>query len=117
MAFYLDECTVGSGNIVQPCDTNACSWYYSMNTKQSEGKCEDISSPVLPILKLNSEIRLFEKLRRPDENEAEPVRAIFKHEFAVKLWCKLNNCNNQAVQDLIREAVSKENDLCATHTV
>ena len=115
--FYLDECTVGSENTVQPCDTNACSWYYSMNTKQSEGKCESVSSPILPILKLTNEIRMFEKLKKQEDNETKPIRAIFKNELSIKLWCELNNCNNQEVRDLIKDVVSKDNDLCATHII
>jgi hypothetical protein len=35
----------------------------------------------------------------------------------MKFWCELNNCNNQKVSELIKEAVSKENDLWGTHNM
>jgi hypothetical protein len=90
-----------------------------MNTKQGEGKCENAYSPTLPILELITEIRMFEKLKKQGENETEPepIRAIFKHNSSMKFWCELNNCNNQKVSELIKEAVSKENDLWTTHNM
>jgi hypothetical protein len=58
---------------------------------------------------------MFEKLKKQEDNETKPIRAIFKNELSIKLWCELNNCNNQEVRDLIKEVVIKDKDLCATH--
>jgi hypothetical protein len=88
-----------------------------MNTKQGEGKCENAYSPTLPVLELTTEIRMFEKFKKQEEKETEPIRAIFKHNSSMKFWCELNNCNNQKVSELIKEALSKENDLWATHNI
>jgi hypothetical protein len=88
-----------------------------MNTKESEGKCENAFSPTLPVLELITEIRMFEKVKKQEENETDPIRAIFKHNSSMKFWCELNNCNNQKVSELIKEAVSKENDLWGTHNM
>ena len=67
----------------------------------------------MPTLELTTEIRMFEKLKKHDEKETKPIRGIFKHNSSMKFWCELNNCNNQNVSELIKEAVSKETNLWA----
>jgi hypothetical protein len=116
--FSLDECTIGNGDNVKPCYNTACSWYYSIEKKQSEGKCENIDSHILPILNLTTEITLFEKHKnKEEEEETEPVRAIFKHNSSMKFWCELNNCNNQQVGELVKEAVNKQYNIWTMHTI
>jgi len=117
--FSVDECTIGNGDNVEPCYNTACSWYYSMDTKQGKGKCENINPDILPMLNLTTEITLFEKHRNKEEEEEEikPIRAIFKHNSSMKFWCELNNCNNQQVGELVKEAVSKQHDIWAMHKI
>ncbi|CAF3365908.1 unnamed protein product [Rotaria sp. Silwood1] len=81
---YVYECTVGNGDDVEPCYRNSCSRYYSMDTTLVEEE---------------------------ENEETKPIRAIFKHNSSIKFWCELNNCNNQNVGKLVREAVSKQYDL------
>ncbi len=117
MNFSLDECTTGNGDNVEPCYSTACSWYSSMDTKQGEGKCENIESYMLPMLNLTTAITMFEKHKKEGEKEIKPIRAIFKHHSSMKFWCELNNCNNQNVGELVKEAISKHYDIWAMDNI
>ncbi|CAF4762378.1 unnamed protein product, partial [Rotaria sp. Silwood2] len=100
-----NECTIGNGDDIKPCYHNSCSWYYSMDTKSAESKCENIDLQVLPLLNLTTEIRMFVKHKEQEESEeTKSIRAIFKHHSSIKFWCELNNCNNQKVGKLVKEA-------------
>jgi uncharacterized Ntn-hydrolase superfamily protein len=91
-----------------------------MDMKQGQGKCENIDSHVLPILDLVTEITFFEKYKnenKEEEKESEFVRGIWKYNSSMKFWCELNNCNNENVGQQIKEAVSKQYDIWATHEI
>ncbi|CAF0895837.1 unnamed protein product [Adineta steineri] len=113
-----NKCTVGNDNNTEFCSGTACSWYHSLNTKQNEGKCEHVPLRVLPMIELNTEIRMFEKLKiRNGEIESNPIRAVFKHQSSIKFWCKLNNCNNHKIGKLVKEVVNKYYDLWTIYKV
>jgi hypothetical protein len=111
----LDECTVGNGNDVQPCYHAACSWYYTTDAQDGEGKCENKDPQILSMLDLTTEIRMF--IKHKQQEETKPSRAIFKHRSFMKFWCELNNCNNQKVGEAIKEAVNEQYDLWSVHKI
>ncbi len=109
----LDECTVGKGDEVKPCYNTACSWYYSTDAKEGEGKCENKDPQMLPSLDITSEIRMF--IKHKQEEESRPSRAIFNHRSSINFSCELNNCNNQKVGEAIKEAMIEQYDLWSVH--
>lgn len=115
--FYLEECTVGSGNNIKTCHGTACSWSSPLDIKRGEGKCENIGSHALPILDLVTELILFEKEKNEEEKDDEPVRVIFKHCSSMKFWCELNNCNNQNIGEQVKEAITKQYDIWAIQRI
>jgi hypothetical protein len=101
---------------VESCNSSACSWHYSTDTKQGEGKCANTNSYKLPILSLSTEIRMFVKHKgQEEEEESQPTRAILKQRSSIEFWCELNNCNNQKIGELVRDAVNEHYDLWKMH--
>jgi hypothetical protein len=116
-SYSLDECTIGTGSNVESCYNATCSWYHSTDTNKGEGKCENTDSHISPALDLVTEIRMFEKYKKQEDEETTPIRGIFKHDSSMKFWCELNNCNNQKVAELIKEAVNEQNDLWSINKI
>ncbi|UJR27328.1 hypothetical protein I4U23_008621 [Adineta vaga] len=115
-----DGCTIGMMNLVEPCLDKMCSWYYSTDTKLGEGKCENIDAQTLPMLELNTEIRMFEKQNEHDDDDemkTKPSQAIFRCYSSTQFWCEFNNCNNQHNGKLIQQIINQYYDLWIMYKV
>ena len=88
-----------------------------MDTNKSHGKCENLDPSMLPSLDLITEMTMFVKHQKPEEEASKPNRAIFKHRSSIQFSCELNNCNNQFVGESIKEAVHKYYNVWMMHKV
>ncbi|CAF0757763.1 unnamed protein product [Adineta ricciae] len=113
-----DECMIGIENQTKLCPNKACSWYYSTDTKFNEGKCENIDDRMLPMLKFNIIVKLYERQANSNDNmKPAAIRAIFDHSSSIQFSCKFSNCNSQYNGKLIQQVLQQHDDFWKMYKV